>query len=723
LIGRVQQIHQLWRHFGPEWLAYRLGYATRMRMGLVRRRTPAEDWTTQPLENFLSDPALARPQTYFDYRRNRAPAFFFNPERRGAYQGYFKSWDESTATPTRLSDELARGRMRYFEHQSVKTGFPPDWHADPFTGQVIPSNLHWSQIDDFNDTDIKIIWEPSRFGFAYGLVRAYWRTGDDRHAEIFWRLVEDWRAHNPPQRGPNWKCGQEISFRVMAWCFGLYGFLFAPSTSPERVASLAQMIAISGRRVEANIDYALSQHNNHGISEGVGLWTIGSLFPEFDSAERWRDAGRRVLESQGRELIYGDGSFAQHSANYHRLMLHDYLWAIRLGEISGQPFSRELKERVGAASRFLYQIQDESSGRVPNYGQNDGALILPLSNCDYQDFRPVVQAAEYMSKSKRLYLSGPWDEELLWLFGPDAVNAPADAPKRDDLRAEAGGYYTLRSKSGFVFVRCASFRHRPGQADMLHADVWWRGQNVALDAGTYSYNAAAPWNNALAHTHHHNTVTVDDSDQMDRAGKFLWLPWLRGRLLHYRKSAAGFLSYWEGEHDGYERLRFPVVHRRAILGLGDQESWLMLDGLNSREEHLYRLHWLLADLPYEWVESEGLLTLDTLAGPYHIRMGSISSGVAYSLARADENSPRGWRAPYYNHREPALSIDATAQTRAQIFWTLFSPEACIIRANDASLDIDAPGWRASVSLSDAGKALIASARLSGVIEDSLELLR
>ena len=41
-------------------------------------------------------------------------------------------------------------------------------------------------------------------------------------------------------------------------------------------------------------------------------------------------------------------------------------------------------------------------------------------------------------------------------------------------------------------------------------------RNVALDAGTYSYNAPQPWANPLAQTAYHNTVTVDDLDQMER---------------------------------------------------------------------------------------------------------------------------------------------------------------------------------------------------------------
>ncbi|HEX8091383.1 MAG TPA: alginate lyase family protein [Blastocatellia bacterium] len=706
-------------------MAYRLGYAARMRMGLVRRRTPATDWNAQPLETLLSDGTLAEPRAYLDYRRKQAPAFFFDPRRIADYQRHFTPWDEGVAGPVIASDELAQGWLRYFEHESVQAGFPPDWHANPFTGEKVSAEPHWSRIGHFDDTDIKVIWEPSRFGFAYTLVRAYWRAKDDRYAEIFWRLVEDWRERNPPQHGPNWNCGQEISFRVMGWCFGLYGFLHAPATGRERVAALAQMVALSGLRIEANLDYALSQHNNHGISEGVGLWTAGALFPEFDSAERWKDRGRSVLESAGRELIYDDGSFSQHSANYHRLMLHDYLWALRLGEILDLPFSRELKERVGAAGRFLFGIQDEQSGRVPNYGHNDGALILPLSNSDYQDYRPVVQATHYLSKSARCYPPGPWDEDLLWLFGPDALDAPLDPQGRSDLRAEVGGYYSLRSRTGFVFVRCASFRHRPGQADMLHADVWWRGQNIALDAGTYSYNAPAPWNNSLAGTAYHNTVTVDGLDQMGRAGKFLWLPWLRSRLRQCRRSRAGHLSYWEGEHNGYERLKFPVTHRRAILSLGD-ECWLILDGLNSREEHLYRLHWLFHDLPFEWGVREGLLSLDTPAGAYSVGVGSIEGDAVYSLVRADENSPRGWRAPYYNHCEPALSLDVTARAKSHKFWTLFAPEACRVVSNNTSLGINARQWQASIDLAGGEKALIASARLSrgiagGEVEDILEI--
>lgn len=725
MIQQLIRLGQIGHYLGPGWLLYRAHYALQLRLGLLQRQLPAGTWERQPLSTFLADPALTEPARYLEYRRRQAPAFLFNPADRRDYQPLFAAWDDpSQETPQQLAAELAQGHLRYFEHLRVQAGEPPDWQRNPFTGQQISARQHWSRIDDFAAGDIKIIWEPSRFAFSYTLVRAYWRSGDEAYAELFWRWVEDWQAHNPPQQGPNWKCGQEISFRLMAWCFGLYGFLEAAATTPARLAALARMIAVSGQRIEANLRYALSQRNNHGISEALGLWTIGLLFPEFRRAAAWRERGRRALEEQALALIYPDGAFAQHSLNYQRLMLHDYLWALRLGDLHGQPFSAELKERVGQAGTLLYQLQDEMSGRLPNYGQNDGALVLPLNNCDYQDFRPAIQAVFYYRHGCRCYPPGPWDEDLLWLYGPAAITAPLVIPQRSDLEAEPGGYYTQRSKNGFVFIRCASFRHRPGQADMLHLDLWWRGQNIALDAGTYSYNAPAPWNNTLTRTAYHNTVSVDGLDQMDRAGRFLWLPWANSQVRCKQKSSQGYLAYWEGEHEGYQRLKQPVYHRRAVLRLGEEDYWLILDALHSLGEHSYRLHWLLSDMIYEWNEYMGCLILHSDLSPYYIQMGVQTGRGVCSLTRADDRTPRGWHSPYYYDRKPALSVECTTRAKTSLFWTFFSPELGRVTTDETSLKIETTQWRGTVNLSEIQsnkQMLVSSVCLSGGLIDRLEV--
>lgn len=721
----VTKLHLAWnllRFLGPSWLFYRLSYAAQRRLGYMRRQLPATMWDTQTLDTLLQTPALADSEAYLAYRRSQAPPFFFAPHQREQYQSWFPLWDAGRPSPVSLSDELDHGIFRYFGHIPLSAGFPPDWHTNLFNGLRPSSTLHWSQMDDFGHGDIKVIWELNRFGFTYMLVRAYWRTGDERHAEMFWSLLEDWRAHNPPHQGANWKCGQETSIRVMAWCFGLYGFLEACTSSARRVALLAQMIAVSGQRIAANIDYALSQRNNHGISEGAGLWTIGTLFPELRQAAQWREEGRRILEDQAQTLIYPDGSFSQHSVNYHRLMLHTYVWVMRLGKLCQQPFSDDLHARITQAAIWLYQIQDEISGRVPCYGNNDGSLILPLNTCDDQDYRPVIQAAHYLCHATRCYSDGPWDEDLLWLYGVDALHAPTDSPPRRDFQAHEGGYYTLRDSNGFAFLRCATFIHRPGHADMLHLDLWWRGQNIALDAGTYSYNAPSPWNNSLAHTAYHNTITVDETDQMERLSRFFWAPWVRSRLLHHKQLSSGKLTYWEGEHNGYARLSPPVRHRRGVIRLG-HGWWLVLDGLTSTTQHTYRQHWLFPDASHTWDALNGSLTLQTRAGPYYARMGILNRIGCSSLVRADQHSPRGWRAPRYASREPALSVVLESQASTAMFWTLFGPQSSRLILHSDSITIETTHWTATITtqLDDSQVPLLTAISAAGMHQDIQEV--
>lgn len=714
---RARTVFLLLKTLGPRWLAYRLYYALAQRLGVLEHRTPPRPWSAHPLRELLTDTALSKDEAYLDYRRHRAPLFFFAPDQQSSFHSLFKLWDAGESEVVAEAERVGLGILRYFSRHQHVTGFPPAWHHNPVDGETVSPDHHWSRIDDFGRGDIKLLWEPGRFGFAFTLVRAYWRTEDDRYAEWFWQCVEDWRVCNPPQLGVHWRCGQETTFRVMAWCFGLYGFLHAAATTEYRVSQLVEMIARSGGRIAANIDYALSQRNNHGISEAVGLWTIGLLFPELKEAATWRERGRNLLEQLAVDLIAPDGSFTQHSTNYHRVMLHDYLWALQLGDLNGQALSQVSRQRFSDATNFLYQIQDEVSGSAPNYGPNDGALILPLSSCSYQDFRPVVQSAWYYLHRRRCWHSGPWDEDLLWLFGTAAVSSPVDPSQWRSFCAADGGYYTLRSRDSLLFTRCGPFRSRPSHADLLHVDLWWRGQNIALDPGSFSYHAAPPWDGALADTSCHNTVSVDGLDQMERHGRFLWLPWARGRLLSTRETG-GEISYWEGEHNGYHHLESPVRHRRAVLKLSER-GWLILDALNSTGSHTYRLHWLLADLLHTWDAANTLVNLKTTGGHYFFQAGAFPGKPTTSLVRADPFTTRGWHAPYYNERLPALSFDLCIEAQSALLWSWFSPETITVYQTPSELQLGTVGWNTTLHL----QTTSASPLITATIASGLSMLQ
>ncbi|MCX8107548.1 MAG: heparinase II/III family protein, partial [Verrucomicrobiae bacterium] len=685
--GAVTTAWHVLRYLGPRWPLFRACYALKIRLGWFERRWPVREWRDYSIEKFLVNPTMSEVDRYLEHRRTKAPVFFFRPQDRPLYSELLKKYDSVGRDPVREAERIEEGKFCLFSRSWVDCGCPPDWHVNPLTGQRVPADVHWSRIDHFAHGDIKCVWELSRFSFVYTLVRAYWRDGNETWAEIFWRLIEHWRESNPPNRGPQWMCGQETAIRAMAWCFGLYGFLSSPATTAKRVITLAQMLAVSAERIESNMGYALGQRNNHGVSEALGLWLIGALFPEFRRSAIWERTGRYWLERLGRELVYDDGGFCQHSANYHRMMLHEYVWALRLGDLVGHPFSNELKDRVWCAVRFLRQLQDNDSGGVPCYGANDGALVLPLENCDYRDYRPVVHAGWFQVTGRRLFKSGPWDETLIWLFGPEALEAPLDEQNQADFSAEVAGMYVLRAKESFAVVRCPrKFLHRPSHADLLHVDLWWNGVNVAVDTGTYSYNAAPPWDGALAETRFHNTVTVNEKDQMRRVGRFLWLPWTGARPGKIRNSETGNVKLWRGSHAAYSRLGRPVILSRAVAwlkGLG----WVVFDRVDASDTVPCALHWLL---PASVELDRGrTLRLKVRVGNTVVAVGAgvISGDMRWSVVRGDESSPRGWRSEYYQHREEATSLRVESTGSRVMFWTCFGFEHVQLNVRDQKLKL------------------------------------
>ena len=185
--------------------------------------------------------------------------------------------------------------------------------------------------DDYGD--LKFILEPSRFLFVYPLARAYAISGDERFPEAFWSAIENWASNSPPMSGPLWICGQESSLRILAWSFALYAFLHSPATTPQRVALLLSMIAAHAWRTMQTVGYARSQRSNHLISEAVGLWTAGTLYPELKDAAAWQKQGAQLLREAVLDQITPEGAYLQDSFNYQRMVLHQLLWTIRLSEI------------------------------------------------------------------------------------------------------------------------------------------------------------------------------------------------------------------------------------------------------------------------------------------------------------------------------------------------------------------------------------------------------
>jgi hypothetical protein len=668
MLNRIKNLASLYLELGPRWSAFRLAYAFHLRSGLIRLQTPQYKWSDRPLKHWLNPTIPFDPESYAQWRKQNAPKFF-------QYRKiYLANRDINVAVQE--ADKLLNGELKYFSHEYHKTGFPPAWNDG---GQK-----HWSQISDDFATDIKFIWEPNRFAFVYTLVRAYAATQDEKYPQAFWGLIQDWAEHNPPNTGANWKDGQEIALRLMAWTFGFYAFIHSPSTTPEHIAQFTQLVAAQTERIHANIDYAISTRSNHTISEAFGLWMVGLLFPELKDAEKYFNLGKRLLEEEAKKQIFPDGSYAMYSLNYHRFILHLYLYAIRLADINHSPFSNSLQQSITNSINYLSHLIDPASGGMPVYGSNDGALVLPLNNCDFTDYRPLLQLGSVITTGERMFEAGDWDEDVDWLCGEQAlIPNPSPFGRREQespspfgrgARGE-GGTYILRNTNSHAILRCTDFTSRPSHADQLHMDLWMGGHNIAIDAGTYLYSGEGIWRNGLARTSAHNTVTVDNKDQMTMVSRFTWTNWAKGRVLKQTDNV------WQGEHDGYK----PIRHKRTVVAL-EGDRWLVIDELDDTKPHRYTLHWLLNDVPF--TKNKNSIHLNYESSIYKIQSGLTNGEGKFSTVRADPNSTRGWRSRYYGHKEPAISLMLEATQPQATFWTFFGFENDVVEEKDGVLMIN-----------------------------------
>ncbi len=457
------------------------------------------------------------------------------------------------------------------------------------------------------------------------------------------------------------------------------------------------------RRIEATLAYAKAQNNNHLISEAAGLFSIGLLFPKLPGSARWQAVGRALLESTAGQF-FPDGGYIQHSINYHRLALQLYAWAMRLAEINGRPFSPAIYSCVDRSLDLLGRLIDPATGCMPNFGHNDGALFLPLNDCGYEDYRPLLQTLTLWRKGARIWMAGLWDEDAIWMLGPDSVECAARLPAEETAEtktaytASRAGLFLIQGNESRAVVRCVQFRERPAHADQLHVDLWWRGENIACDAGSYLYGGDSPWRNSLTHAALHNTITIDGLNQMKRTGQFGWatLAQGRGKLLGNAK--------WQGTHDGYQALG--VTHRRTVEFLNG-ETWIVTDEISGTGSHLARLHWLIPDYPWEALALEEDHALDNLlkvtfpgwsqktyvGWKFHTPVGDFSLRIfsdretLWNIYRAgelifgsaEEKPPvpmeiRGWRSLRYASKIPALSMGGTAAGKLPIrFISIWTP--------------------------------------------------
>ena len=575
------------------------------------------------------------------------------------------------------ADSLLAGQAIWFSHEIHPVGSPPDWFLDPVSGQRFPDgSQHWSRCRPFSGSDIKRCWELSRWSWAPLLIRAWHLSGDHRYRDGFNNWCHSWCEANPVNGGSNWLCGQEASIRLLhalqAWQLSDAPACF-PDPSPQRLA----FVTVHLQRIAATERYAQAQDNNHWTSEAAALfiggsWLAASASAHTSAGRRWAAEGRRALERSVARLVMVDGSFAQHSLTYHRLLL-DTLAQVELWRrwLDLPSFSKRFEERCRAATHWLTALIDSCSGDGPNLGSNDGAFCYQLHSLSYRDFRPTLQLAWVLFFDQQALVAGPWDEPLYWLglISPpreefsdslqrEQKTALPQSPQAIELFAD-GGFSVIRASSRtWALLRLPNYRFRPAHADPLHLDLWHQGVNLLRDGGSYAYNCDAAELAYFPGIASHNSVQFASAEPMPRLGRFLWGDWLNLEAPPQLKSGKAGLSITAAYSCPHGR------HQRQVQVEKSGREWTITDRCSSFR-HFVILRWRLC--PIDW----------------QLSMKGVSAQLCSSLAKisVECNQPiqrleivEGWESLFYSKKTtlPVLEVEVPAGPMHAVVTTRIS---------------------------------------------------
>jgi hypothetical protein len=527
-----------------------------------------------------------------------------------SYHGPFWTWSQTfrpLATSghdwSKEADRVLQGEIPYYSHSWRRIGFPPQWNE-------VQAESHWTEIHEFNlGQDIKDLWEPSRFDPLLILTLSYLQTGEEKYREAIESWMQSWVNAHPNNLGPQWKCAQEASIRLMHVLMVTDLLLANHAASPQ--PPLQKFVLEHCRRIAPTMLYAIAQDNNHGTSEAAALYIAGLWLEKFSpsgEARRWKKTARYWLEDRVKKLIMEDGSFSQHSVNYHRLMLDTLTMAEFFRNKSGDKrFSNAWYENCEKALSWLHHLIDEKSGDAPNLGCNDGARIMVLHGAPYRDFRPTVQLASQVFHAKKVYGPGTWDECSQWM----QLKTEAIALRETSQKVfPEGGYIRLEGTGDlWAILRLPRFRFRPANADALHFDIWKDGINWIRDGGTFSYNTRPELQSYFSGTASHSTVQFDDRDQMPKYGRFLFGAWPKWDELTVRSN---FVRSSYRDHLGAKHVRSVALDGTKIE-ITDEVS-----GMKKRAVLRWRLR------PGNWIFHEGKARLDgceihVVSGPKAVR--------------------------------------------------------------------------------------------------------
>jgi len=613
------------------------------------------------------------------FRTRTEPAFFagFN-DRRESTEVLRSRWPDHSKQTIDEANEILKGRFKLLGFNGLSFGMPIDWHLEPVSQKRAPLD-HWSQLD-YLDAEVagdkKIIWEVNRHQYLTKLGQAYWLTGDEVYASAFVSHLTSWMDQNPPKFGINWASSLEVSFRSISWLWALYFFKDSQSISPSFFSGLLKFLYLHARHLETYLSTYFSP-NTHLTGEALGLFYIGTVFPEFKDAARWRSVGESILVEQLPIHVFPDGVYFEQTSYYHRYTTDFYVHFLLLLRANGATLPHQVEDRLNLLLEHLMFIA-RPDGTSPLFGDDDGGKLLMLERSAANDFRAALSTgAALFARGDYKFGAGDVSVETLFLTGTAGLRVvdqlEAHEPTQQSVAFNSGGYYVMRDgwskESNYLFFDCGPHGYANcghAHADALAYELAVAGRSVLVDPGTFTYTGARDLRDWFRSSAAHNTLTINGQSSSISDGPFSWQSIARCKL--NRWISRDRFDFASGEHDGY----LPSIHERSILFL-KHNYWVVRDRVQTEIAQNIDLHFHFNKTGKPLIEATSDKEpgfISDIDGEQGLDIRLFSDTLEQGRWRREDT----WISECYGEREPARSYIFSARAKdSQNFVSFLLP--------------------------------------------------
>jgi hypothetical protein len=396
---------------------------------------------------------------------------------------------------------------------------------------------------------------------------------------------------------------------------------------------------------------------------------------------KWRHSARQELQREAIVQVHEDGVNREQGIWYHHEVADMLLIALLVARANGEALSVQVEQSLERMLEFVAALMN-CAGNVPAWGDSDDAVIVRFEpNREASVFRSLLATgAVLFGRADFAAKAQSFDDKSRWMLGDEArqrfqalLGQVHDVePRREFAR---GGYFILGEEFdsprevrvvadagplGYLSIAAH------GHADALALTLSAGGREMLIDPGTYAYHTERAWRDYFRGTSAHNTVRVDGVDQSVAAGNFLWLR--HARAVCERFASSRELDHFIGSHDGYRRLRDPVIHRREIVYRKGVAELEVVDRLTCAGHHAVEVFWHFAPECSAVIDGS---TVTVTNGATRMRI-TWSPGLSARLRRGDTAPPLGWVSRRFDVREPSwalvlsCAIDGDWECRTQV---------------------------------------------------------